>query len=267
MIKLSDIIIYPIKSCAGIHLQESRFEPQGLVYDRRWVLVDRSGVFLSQRKIPKMALINTALTELTLEVSAFEWENLYIPLHPESYESIQSIRVWDDTCDVGLLGRHYDRWFSDYLQFPCVLAQMLPETRRKIPIHYNRAEDTVSFADGFPHLLLSEESLADLNQRLEMPVTMERFRPNLVVAGVQPFEEDKWQSIRIGEVIFEAVEPCARCIMVTIDPKTGTKTGNEPLRTLATYRKKNKKILFGQNLIHHQSGVIRTGDSLLVNSC
>jgi uncharacterized protein YcbX len=168
------------------------------------------------------------------------------------------VKVWRDECPAYYCGEKAANWFSLFLNISARLVFMPSESRRLVDPHYSDGRQIVSFADGFPFLLISEASLGDLNRRLKKPLEMERFRPNLVVKGCQPYEEDSWKSIRIGDISFQVSKPCSRCVITTIDPSDGT-TDKEPLRTLATYRATQGKVLFGQNLIHESEGTVEVG--------
>jgi uncharacterized protein YcbX len=265
---LSEINIYPIKSLAGISLKESEIERRGLKFDRRWMLVDEKNKFLTQREFPKMATVKTEILPDGLQVSSGK-ETLVIPFEPLKGDT-KSVQIWSSRCLAKVYENAINEWFSDILGANCRLAVMPEETHRKVNYFYRVAEgDHVSFADGYPFLLIGENSLKDLNSRLDEDLPMNRFRPNFVVAEADAFAEDGWKKIRIGASVFHIVKPCARCVMTTIDQKSGEKDGKEPLKTLAGYRipkrSVKKKILFGQNLIGETAGeVLRVGDRVEV---
>lgn len=263
--KVTEINIYPVKSTRRIALQESEVLPRGLPWDRRWMLVDAEGRFIAAPQEPSLAIIDTRIGDTTLEISVNGRDTLRLPLCPDNRETMPVV-VWKDRCDAVLAGKEADEWFSDYLGLPCRLVQMTDDLVRGVNQHYGQPGDQVSFADGFPLLLTSEASLNDLNSRLPTPVSMRRFRPNLVVDGDTPYAEDAWRRIRVGEVEFEGVKNCSRCVFTTIDPDTGIKhPDKEPLRTLSTYRRKGKSVVyFGQNLIPRSGGTIRVGDAVEV---
>lgn len=264
-ITLSEINIYPIKSLGGISLQEARVEERGLQYDRRWMLVGRQNQCLTQRKYPQMALCKTALEPEGIRVSFPGMNDLLIPFAPQTAEKVQ-VTVWGDTCEAVVVHEKANTWFSKVLALDCKLVFMPDDTRRAVDKKYDPGENAVSFADGFPFLLISEASLADLNERLEEPVLMNRFRPSLVVKNTEAFAEDKWKKLQIGAVLFQGVKLCGRCVMTTIDQTTAEK-GAEPLKTLAGYRTAGKKVLFGQSLVYGQQGsIIRVGDEVQVVS-
>ena len=263
---LSEINIYPIKSLAGISLRESKIERRGLAFDRRWMLIDEKNKFLTQREFPKMATIKTEILPDGLQVSSGR-EILVIPFEPFNGET-KTVKIWSSRCRAKVYENVINEWFSDVLETNCKLAVMPEETERKVNYFYRvETDDHVSFADGYPFLLIGENSLADLNSRLPEDLPMNRFRPNFVVADSEAFSEDGWKKIKIGESVFHIVKPCARCVMTTIDQKTGEKDGKEPLKTLAGFRipkrSVKRKILFGQNLIGEPAGdVLRVGDKV-----
>lgn len=262
---LSELNIYPIKSLKGIALESAVVEDRGLQYDRRWMLVDENRQFITQREVPRMATVNIVVDRDGLTASV-NGNSVSVSALPETGETA-TVKIWNSTVKGAFYEPAVDEWFSDAIGFKCRLVVM-PETSKRIvspDYAVRRFEDTVSFADGYPFLLLGEGSLADLNSRLEVPVPMNRFRPNFVVAGSQPFEEDTWKRIRIGSTEFHIVKPCARCVLTTVDQTTGEKNGKEPLKTLSEYRNRNGNVLFGQNLIADKSGgTVRVGDEVEV---
>lgn len=267
-LSISEINIYPIKSLGGISLNESVVEERGLKFDRRWMLVDDKGEFLTQREFSKMATLSVSMEKESLQVTSAVGDSVTIPFSPNSNEKIR-VRIWQSKCDAISYDEKINEWFSDILQTKCRIVTMPKETRRKVnPIYAIRKfRDIVSFADGYPVLLIGEGSLADLNSKLENPVPMNRFRPNFVVKNSEPFVEDGWKKIRVGNSVFHVVKPCARCVMTTIDQKNGISDGKEPLKTLATYRLVKKSgesmINFGQNLIADNFGeTVKVGDTV-----
>lgn len=263
MVYVTEINIYPIKSTRRIALTQSHVEKRGLAWDRRWMLVDDDGVFITARQHPTLTLVNTRVEGDSLLVNGPGMPELAIPLHPRQGAK-ETVRIWRNDCDALHLGAHYDQWFSDYLGLGCRLVHMPHSLVRPVRAQYGKPGDEVSFADGFPLLLISQASLEDLNSRLAVPVSMRRFRPNLVVTGCEPFAEDQWNRIRVGGVYFDVVKPCSRCVFTTIDPDTADKhPQKEPLRTLGTYRRRPEGgVFFGQNLIPRGTGTIRVGDEV-----
>ncbi len=254
---LTGLHVYPIKSCAGTSVGSWTADDIGLVHDRRWMLVDEDDIFLSQRELPKMSLINPEMKEHHLSIAAPDMPPLEVPPEPDGPRTLA--RVWRDLVEVVPADDEANRWFSEFLKTPCRLVHLPESSIRRVDPDYARPEDRVHLADGFPFLLISEESLENLNGRLDEPLPMNRFRPNLVVRGAEPFAEDGWKSIRIGEMAFRVAKPCARCAITTVDQTTGAK-GKEPLTTLAKFRDSSNGVLFGQNLIHEEPGSLRVGD-------
>lgn len=261
-LRLTGLHVYPIKSAGGFAPRAWEVDGFGLRHDRRWMVVDRGGVMLSQRTHPRLALVRPRLEHDALRVEAPGLPALELPLNPPAAGTMPVV-VWRDTCDALWAGDQAAAWFSRLLGTDCGLVYMPDGTVRPADPHYARGSYRVSFADAFAFLLISEESLADLNGRLGTPLPMNRFRPSLVIAGGEAFGEDRLTAFRIGEVRFRVVKPCARCVLTTVDQATA-ETGPEPLRTLATYRRRDGKVLFGQNLVHDGTGPLRVGDVLRV---
>jgi uncharacterized protein YcbX len=259
-IVVSELNLYPIKSCGGMPVSEAVVVERGFQYDRRWMVTDRAGMFLTQRNRPKLALAATTLSGRHISISAPNLGQTRIPLELSEGETIQ-VEVWGSRVDALRGPREADEWFSTLLGHPCLLVHMPSGAMR--PIRHSSALETdhIAFSDAFPLLLISEASLEDLNGRLADPVPMNRFRPNIVVSGCSPYEEDTWGDMLIGSLRFLGAKPCDRCATTTVDQATGVK-GVEPLRTLATYRNRNGEVMFGQNLIHKSRGTLRVGDLL-----
>lgn len=260
--QLQDIYIYPIKSLGGFRVDYANLEEKGFQYDRRWMLVDKEGKFLTQRKHSKMALFQVEISGQELIVTRKDQpENkIYIPMKPTT-EVVMPVQVWDDEVLGQLVDIGVSEWFSKELKIECDLVLFPEYAIRKLKPQYAVNNESVSYADGMPYLLIGQSSLDDLNTKLENEIGMERFRPNLVISGAAAFEEDNWEKIKIGDSEFKISKPCARCVMTTIDQQTAQK-GQEPLKTLATYRLENKKILFGQNLIHLKGAKVQVGDNV-----
>jgi len=263
MVILSAIHIYPVKSCRGISLASGQLHDWGLQYDRHWMIVTNTGKFITQREEPRLALVGTIIQAQTLRLSAPDQSDLEIPLQPALETPLNAIDVlvWRDQCQAIDQGDEVAAWFSDYLHRDCRLVRMGANFQRPVNPNYARRPAQVTFADGFPMLLISEASLADLNSRLAEPIPMNRFRPNLVVSGCEPYAEDSWQTIRIGETVFDVVKPCERCVVTTTNQDTAIRA-KEPLVTLATYRRSQGGIIFGQNVIHHSPGQITVGNAI-----
>jgi len=259
--QLTQINIFPLKSGRGLSVSASRVGVFGPEFDRRWMLVDLQGKFLTQRKYSRMSLIDVVLTEFGVEFHA-PGRNALPVARPDG-EASMLVTVWKDQCEAWDGGEAAADWFSQYLDVPCRLVYMPDKTFRPINPKYLDRRQPVSFADGFPFLLISEESLGELNSRLKDPVEMRRFRPNLVIRGGGPYDEDRWRRIRIGMIEFEVVKPCSRCVIPNINPVTGEREG-EPYRTLSSYRSNEFGVCFGQNLVHRSGGLLRVGDTVEV---
>lgn len=260
MPKVAALNIHPIKSTRPISLQEVEVESRGLRWDRRWMLVDGNRRFITPRQVPRLAMISTHFEEHQLVVSAPGQNSLRIPLSDPGKGTLE-VGIWRDQCRVVPVGREADSWFSEFLGLECRLVRLSDQDHRAVDPAYGEPGDEVSLADGYPLLIIGEASLADLNRRLEAPVPMLRFRPNLVVDTEQPFVEDQWRRIRIGELEFELVKACSRCVFTTIDPETGVRHPKlEPLRTLGGYRRRSGGgVFFGQNAIPRGRGRLIVG--------
>ena len=262
MLFISQLFIYPIKSLGGISLDHARVTDRGFEHDRRWMLVDPNNVFMTQRELPTMALIRVSLGQEGLQVSSrLHPDPLFIPYRTVS-EEFAEVRVWEDVCGAQFVSAEADVWFSAALGRDCRLVYMPDEILRITDPRYAPSGSVTSFADAFPFLLIGQASLDELNGRLDEPVPMNRFRPNIVFTGGEPFFEDSLRDFDIGPVRFGGVKLCARCPIPTTDQETAVR-GKEPLRTLAKYRFRDNKVLFGQNLVHHGLGEIAVGDELI----
>lgn len=260
---VQDIFIYPIKSLGGIRIAEAVVEEKGFQYDRRWMLVDVEGTFISQREYPQLALFSVDLGENSLIVyRRNDQENLIQIPFDEAKGPELMVTIWDDQVLAKVVHPLVSQWFSKVLGFEVNLVVMPENSHRKVDPRYAVNGESVSFADGMPYLLIGQESLNDLNSRLEIPVPMDRFRPSIVFSSGKAFLEDSLRKVKIGDLEFQIVKPCARCVMTTVDQDTGVK-GKEPLKTLSSYRTINKKVYFGQNMVALQSGKIKIGDVIL----
>ncbi|NUO02486.1 MAG: MOSC domain-containing protein [Saprospiraceae bacterium] len=264
--KLTALYLYPVKSMGGISLQEATAEKRGLQYDRRWMLTDREGMFLSQRELPEMALLQPAIENghLIIRHQSKPLEPLHIPLDPVGYGAPCTVRVWEDTCAAVHVGEHADAWFGKALNAPCHLVYMPDSSIRPVSPDYALPGDMVSFADGYPFLIIGEPSMAYLNSKLETPLSIRRFRPNFVFSGNVPHEEDEWKSFSIGSVRFRGTKPCGRCQIPAIDQETLIQ-GKEPTATLAKYRRFGHAINFGMNVcLNGAPGIVRVGEEVVV---
>lgn len=260
-IEVTELNFYPIKSCRGTTLDTAAVALRGIARDREWLVVDaETNNFITQREIAKMCLIDPQVSDdgQSLILTAPGMETLTVPVTDSNGQ--RRVTVWSNACKSDDQGDAAAQWLSKYLAVDCRLVRMADTHKRQVDQRYaKRKTDQVGFADGFPLLLISEESLEDLNNRLPEPIPMNRFRPNIVVKGCEAFDEDKWNTIKIGDLLFDVVKPCARCVITTIDQST-TKKAAEPLKTMNSFRKKNDKLMFGQNIVHHSSGRISLGD-------
>ncbi|REL25422.1 MOSC domain-containing protein [Thalassotalea euphylliae] len=261
MAHLQEISVYPIKSTAGIQLSSSWVDPIGLPYDRRFVVCDQHGQFITARTHAKLCLIQANLTPDGLMLTAPDMPLLAVR-YQQLIDEYQHVAVWGDTILGQRCHTSVDLWFSQFLGQSCHLLFFGEQSNRQV----KNTTNPVAFADGYPLLLISQASLEHLNSRLKQPVSMRQFRPNMVVQDCEPFAEDTWRHIRIGEVEFELTKPCTRCVFTTVDPDTSEKHNQlEPLATLKTFRQLAKgDVLFGQNLIPLNQGQIRLGDPVTV---
>ena len=259
---VQDIFIYPIKSLGGIRLEEAEVEERGFRFDRRWMLVDEEGMFVTQRVYPQLALLKVKLGETGLAVfyKKDSKNRIEVPYDLATGPELM-VTIWDDQVLAKTVHPDLDDWFSEFLGFKVSLVVLPESTQRKVDPRYAVNGESVSFADGMPYLIIGQESLDDLNSRLEEPVPMDRFRPNIVFSGGFAFQEDSLRKIKIGEVDFQIIKPCARCVLTTVNQETGEK-GKEPLKTLSVYRTVNSKVYFGQNMVALSHGKVKIGDHI-----
>lgn len=259
---LSGIFIHPLKSCAPLALGHAVVEPMGLAHDRRWMVVDADGKALTGRELPRLTQVRAVPDGDGLQLDAPGMGTLRIAAPATA---ATAVRVFSSPLSARRAGEPADAWLGTFLQHAVRLVHMDAGVDRVLHAPHARPGDIVSMADGAPLLLVSQASLDGLNARLAAPVTMQRFRPNLVVDGTQAHVEDAWRAIRIGDVEFEIAEPCIRCVFTTVDPLRGARdpTG-EPLRTLLDYRRTGHGIAFGQLLIPRSAGTVRLGDAVTV---
>lgn len=256
---VSELYRYPVKSLRGERLDAAELDGFGVVGDRRWMVVDPEGRFLTQRELPQMTRVQARHLAGGLRLThSADRDCIEVPV-PSSGVEIE-VTVWRDRCVARLADSASNRWLSAKLGRECRLVFMPSDSVRVVDPAFGAPGDRVGFADGFPLLLIGAGSLQSLNERLEQPVTIERFRPNVVVSTSEPHVEDGWRRIALGGVECAVVKPCSRCSIPRIDPETGGR-GPEPMATLGTYRRNaSRQVLFGQNLIHRGRGVVRLGD-------
>jgi uncharacterized protein YcbX len=258
--RLSALYIYPVKSCAAAARSSAIVEARGLLHDRRWMVVDEAGRFITAREAPRLVLLRAHPSESGLRLEAPDSAPLDVP--PTTADARRRpVIVWRDEVDAADAGDDAARWLAALLGRPARLVHMDATSTRPIDPERARSGDEVSFADGYPLLVISQASLDGLNERLAAPLPMQRFRPNLVIEGATPHAEDDWRRVRIGELELECVKPCLRCVLTTVDPARGEHDPRgEPLRTLNTYRRRPGGVTFGVNLIARGLGTLRVGD-------
>jgi uncharacterized protein YcbX len=264
-ITVSALNVYPVKGLKGIALTEARCTARGIEHDRRFMLVDPGGMFFTQREHPRMATVWTQIHDGQLSLAAPDAGEVLVPLHPEG-GSRRRVQVWRSTCDAITVSREADEMLSNYLGLDCTLVFMPDASTRYSNPEFGGEGKLVGFADGYAYLLTNEASLADLNAKLlakdHPAVPMNRFRPNIVVAGSTAFAEDSWSDLAMGNAVLRTAKPCGRCQVTTTDQTTGVVRGPEPLATLATYRESEFGIRFGMNLVTVREGTIRAGDAV-----
>lgn len=259
-LSVSGLYVYPLKSARGIALERAEVQSRGLRDDRRWMAVDAQGEFLSQRDLPQMARIEVALDNGELQLDCDGHGSLSVP---RGGGEECKVRVWGDQVAAESCSADADRWLSGLLGEPCRLVYMPDRIERQIDRLYAEPGEIVSFADGFPLLLIGQGSLDGLNARLAQPVPMDRFRPNVVIAGGEPHVEDGWLQIRAGGIELALPKPCSRCAIPGIDQRSGERA-REPLPTLSRYRRQDHEIWFGQNAIARSLGALSVGDAVEV---
>lgn len=259
--KLTEIYTHPIKSLGGISQVEAKVKERGLEYDRRWMLINNNGKCITQREGPIMADLICSVESDKLKITSKSKPqlNYSIPFVDGLDSQRVNVQVWDSTFDVAHIDKRHDDFFSEAIGQSCRLVTIDSKSQRNANQLGTGKLTRVSLADAYPYLIISRASLEDLNSRLKNPVDMIRFRPNLVIEGCGAYEEDAMQDIRVGNIRFRIVTPCARCVLTTVDPDT-YKKGKEPLATLATYRTMENQVMFGVNAIALDYGEINVGD-------
>lgn len=256
-IEVSGLRVYPVKSLRPLVPESAEVEIRGLKHDRRWMIIDENNRFRTRRELPQLARIEAIPENGHLILRKEGMKEISVPIKPEG-EQI-TVQVWSSKPTGQLVSPAADQWMSEAVGMQSRLVYMPDNARRRINPKYDAGRGSVGFADAFPILVASEESLADLNARMDKPITIDRFRPNIVLNGCAPYEEDTWKTLRIGNVVLEAARPDVRCLVTTQDPFTGESQGPEPLRTLATYRKVPNGVIFGMYYIPKKLGPISVG--------
>jgi len=257
---LSSLYRFPLKSAAGESLQRCASDSLGLLGDRRWMVVAAgTGRFLTQRVLPRMALLQAHWQgDTALRLAAPGMPELLVRVPDD--KTMRCVQVWSANPVVPDAGETAAAWLSDFLGQACRLVYLPEDDGIQVDLDYARLGERTAFSDGFPFLLIGQASLDDLARRVGRPLEMLRFRPNLVVSGAEPYAEDGWKRIRIGQLTFRVVKPCSRCVIPTLDPATGERAPDrEPLNTLLSYRKGPGGVFFGQNLIAEGRGELEVG--------
>jgi uncharacterized protein YcbX len=263
--KITELHIYPVKSLAGISLHETRLTSKGLMYDRNWMLLDQSGVFMTQRKYPKMALIQTKIENGDLIFTHKKTgSTANIPILKEYGITLQS-KVWNNSCKVQKVDS-VGEWFSEIFGFRCTLVFFPEKNIRTKETTNGIIQNLTSLSDKSPVLMTNTASLEELNSRLENEIPMNRFRSNIIFTGEQAYEEDTWESVKIGDTEFRTVEVCGRCKLINVDHLTGEPT-RQPLEMLSTYRKVGREIKFGMRMScevkNNDQPIVKLGDEIL----
>ncbi|MGG7667302.1 MULTISPECIES: YcbX family protein [Yersinia] len=262
VITLSKLYIHPVKSMRGLQLSHAQVGSSGLAFDRVFMITEPDGTFITARNNPKMVTFTPALLVDGLFLTAPDGESASIRFNDFSPTAAPT-EVWGNHFTALIAPAEINDWLSGYFQREVQLRWLGPELTRRVK---RQPEIPLSFADGYPYLLINEASFAELQQRCPGSIKIEQFRPNLVVTGASAFAEDSWQVIRVGDVIFDLVKPCSRCILTTVSVERGKKHPTaEPLTTLQKFRTAdNGDVDFGQNMIARNSGIIRVGDNIEV---
>jgi uncharacterized protein YcbX len=262
-VHVSDLLVYPIKSCAGVSLSETMVGPEGILFDRLWRVVDEKGDTLTQRQCPRMALIRPEFRKHCLAVFVDDQVNsLLIPWAP-SQDGSRAVPMLGSVNQYGIdVGDGAAHWFSTALGVTCRLMRVVPAPTPTAGLESEQARSELLFV-GYPLLVISEASLADLNERLENGVLMNRFRPNIILAGGTPYQEESWSGMSINDSAFHASDKCDRCSLILVDQELGAMSRKEPLRTLAKYRKENGKVMFGRYFAPKSPATIAVGDKIV----
>lgn len=263
--RVAALFRYPLKSAAGISCHEVELDRFGVRNDRRWMIIDPTGVPVTQREAPHLARLRARSSPEGLHL---DWEDGAARItvaRPERATPRFPVNIWGDALQLPLADEAVNAWLTAHLDLDARLAWMPDDVDRPVNPRYAKADDRTSLTDGYPLHIIGSGSMADLNDRLEQPVGVERFRPNVYIDGPPAFDEDSWANVKIGGSALRVVKPCPRCAITTVDPATGSR-GKEPLRTLSTYRKREGGVMFGQNALHQGTGTLRVGDSVEVLS-
>lgn len=263
-ISLVGLYIYPIKSIRAVALTKSNLDRWGLQYDRRYMLVDSQGRFISQRQQARMALIQPLPIASGWQLSAPGIDDIFLPFELSAGKACR-VTVWEDECAAIEASTELSNWFQAFLKVDAKLVYFPDSSQRQVDLEYAKPGTQVSFSDGFPVLLAQTASLDKLNAEMSLPVDMLRFRPNIVVSGADAFAEDQWKYIKIGSIDFDVVKPCSRCVIPSIEIATGER-GQQPILEVLKNKRRavDGKVYFGQNLIHRTEGQLQCGDEVFV---
>ena len=262
--RVTRLAVYPVKGLRGQPFEEAEVQERGFAWDRRWMVVGEDRRFLSQRQLPKMATIKAEVIGEELVLSRGN-SRITVPVTPPETAFRIQATIWNDRVEAMFLP-DAGQWLSETLHHRCDLVFMPETTRRAVNPAFARAGDIVGFSDAYPVLLVGEGSLADLNARLNEPVPIDRFRPNIVVSSREPFIEDEWGEIEVGSALLCGAKASDRCSVPTVDQLTGECTGPEPIRTVSSYRQFGNGVYLGQNLTVRRTGRIALGDVVTVRS-
>ncbi|WP_277560748.1 MOSC domain-containing protein [Acinetobacter beijerinckii] len=260
---VSQLLNYPVKSCKGNQLSEMEIDSFGPKWDRRWMLVDSDDRFVTQRQIAEMGQIGVSVSS---EDVCFDYQSEHIELsliEAQGHKDERLVTVWQDQVKGNRIDHPVNDWLSEKLEKKVQLVYMPLETVRQVDPEYAQLGERVGFADGFPFLIISEASVEFLSEKVGYAFDVQRFRPNIVISGCDTFAEDKWQQIQIGEIVFDLVKPCSRCVIPTIDLVTGQKQP-EVMRAMLMYRKQGNKVMMGQNALHRGEGVIQVAQEVKI---
>lgn len=263
MVRVQSLHVYPVKGCAGLAVPRLTLDRRGPLHDRRWMVVDGAGRFVTQRECPRLALVRVAIDDERLVLEAEGLGRVGVPLGQAGGGASRRVVCWAAECDAVDEGREAADFLSEWLGREASLVRMADDFDRVVNPLRSPERAVTGFTDGYPFLIVGEASLRDLNQRLDDPLPMDRFRPNVVVGGTPPYQEDRWRRIRVGEVPLDVVKPCSRCAVTVTDQQTGAR-GKEPLSTLARYRRREGEVFFGQNAVHRSTGTLAVGDAVEV---
>ncbi|TZF88239.1 MOSC domain-containing protein [Cognatilysobacter lacus] len=259
---VASLHLYPLKSCAQLDTASLEITPRGPAGDRRWLVVDGDHRFMTARQHARLVGIRAVPAAGGLRLDAGDLPTLHVPV--PAHAPRRRVTIWRDSVDVPDAGDAAAHWLTRYLGTTARLVHMDDAARRAVDPAFAAPGDEVAFADAYPLMVISQAALDGLNARLPTPVSMTRFRPNVVIADSAPHAEDTWSRVRIGDIEFDAVKACTRCVFTTVEPATMTRDPDgEPLRTLTGYRRTPAGVTFGMNLIPRGTGTLRMGDPVV----